>query len=165
MSKYTTGEIAKLCGVSVRTVQYYDSRGILVPGELTEGGRRLYSEDDLNKLKIICFLREIGMPIKNIGELFSEEHPENVLSILLDEQERVLRKERDERQEQLDKLEQMKRGLKCSSRFSLESIGDIAYQMKNKNKLRRLHGIMITIGIVMDVIEIAAAVYWWQTGI
>ncbi|MFR7719055.1 MAG: MerR family DNA-binding transcriptional regulator [Lachnospiraceae bacterium] len=29
MSKYTTGEIAKLCGVSVRTVQYYDTRGIL----------------------------------------------------------------------------------------------------------------------------------------
>lgn len=164
MSKYTTGEIAKLCGVSVRTVQYYDSREILVPEELTEGGRRLYSEDDLNKLKIICFLREIGMPIKNIGELFSEEHPENVLSILLDEQARVLRKERDERQEQLDKLEQMKRGLKCSS-FSLESIGDIAYQMKNKKKLRKLHGLMLAIGIVMDIIEIAAAVYWWQTGI
>ena len=30
MSKYTTGEIAKLCGVSVRTVQYYDTRGIPV---------------------------------------------------------------------------------------------------------------------------------------
>ena len=45
MSKYTTGEIAKLCGVSVRTVQYYDTRGILAPSELTEGGRRLYSED------------------------------------------------------------------------------------------------------------------------
>ena len=38
MSKYTTGEIAKLCGVSVRTVQYYDSRNILVPSELSEGG-------------------------------------------------------------------------------------------------------------------------------
>lgn len=46
MSKYTTGEIAKLCGVSVRTVQYYDTRGILAPSELSEGGRRLYSEDD-----------------------------------------------------------------------------------------------------------------------
>ncbi len=40
MSKYTTGEIAKLCGVSVRTVQYYDTRGILVPNEITDGGRR-----------------------------------------------------------------------------------------------------------------------------
>lgn len=57
MSKYTTGEIAKLCGVSVRTVQYYDERGILIPSELSEGGRRLYSEDDYKKLKIICFLR------------------------------------------------------------------------------------------------------------
>ena len=41
MSKYTTGEIAKLCGVTVRTVQYYDTRGILIPSELSEGGRRL----------------------------------------------------------------------------------------------------------------------------
>ena len=41
MSKYTTGEVAKLCGVTVRTVQYYDTRGILAPSELSEGGRRL----------------------------------------------------------------------------------------------------------------------------
>ena len=59
MSKYTTGEIAKLCGVSVRTVQYYDERGILIPSELSEGGRRLYSEDDYKKLKIICYLKVI----------------------------------------------------------------------------------------------------------
>lgn len=68
MSKYTTGEIAKLCGVSVRTVQYYDSRNILVPSELSEGGRRLYSEQDLKRMKIICFLRDAGISINNIGE-------------------------------------------------------------------------------------------------
>ena len=51
MPKYTTGEVAKFCGVSVRTVQYYDTRNILVPTELSEGGRRLYSEDDLKKMK------------------------------------------------------------------------------------------------------------------
>ena len=63
MSKYTTGEMAKLCGVTVRTVQYYDARGILIPSELSEGGRRLYSEDDLKRLKVICFLRELDIPI------------------------------------------------------------------------------------------------------
>ena len=41
MSKYTTGEAAKLCGVTVRTVQYYDTRGILIPSELSEGGKNL----------------------------------------------------------------------------------------------------------------------------
>ena len=84
MSKYTTGEIAKLCGVSVRTVQYYDSRNILVPSELSEGGRRLYSEDDLKRMRIICFLRESGISINGISELLTEEHPEKVISVLLD---------------------------------------------------------------------------------
>ena len=50
MSTYTTGDIAKLCNVSVRTVQYYDTRGILQPTELSEGGRRLYTEQDLEKM-------------------------------------------------------------------------------------------------------------------
>ena len=112
MSKYTTGEIARLCGVSVRTVQYYDSRGILVPSELSEGGRRLYLEEDLKKMKVVCFLREVGMSINSIGELFGEEHPENVISILLDEQERVLRSELNETQKKLDILESIKKGMK-----------------------------------------------------
>ena len=67
MSKYTTGEIAKLCGVTVRTVQYYDTRGILSPSELSEGGRRLYSEDDLKQMRVICFLRELDLPINSIA--------------------------------------------------------------------------------------------------
>lgn len=40
MSLYTTGELAKKCNVSVRTIQYYDERGILVPTDLTEGGTK-----------------------------------------------------------------------------------------------------------------------------
>ena len=73
MSKYTTGELAKLCGVTVRTVQYYDTRGILIPSELSEGGRRLYTDGDLRRLKIICFLRDMGLPIDAISQLLAEE--------------------------------------------------------------------------------------------
>ena len=93
MSKYTTGEIAKLCGVTVRTVQYYDTRGILSPTELTEGGRRLYSEDDLKRLKVICFLRELGLPIDSISQLLAEEDPGSVITLLLEQQESALREE------------------------------------------------------------------------
>lgn len=67
MSKYSTGELAKLCNVTVRTVQYYDTRGILIPSELSEGGRRLYSEDDLRRMKIICFLRPQGFLHRGLG--------------------------------------------------------------------------------------------------
>ena len=119
MSKYTTGEIAKLCGVSVRTVQYYDSRNILVPCELSEGGRRLYSEDDLKRMRIICFLREAGLSINSIGELFAEEHPENIISILLAQQEKTLREEQSETQKKLDIINGITRELKELEQFSV----------------------------------------------
>ena len=74
MSKYTTGEIARLCGVTVRTVQYYDRRNILNPSELSEGGRRLYTEDDLRRMKLICYLRSLDLPIDSIAQLLSLIH-------------------------------------------------------------------------------------------
>ncbi len=164
MSKYTTGEIAKLCGVSVRTVQYYDSRNILTPSKLSEGGRRLYSEEDAERLKIICFLRELDLPINSIGALLSEAHPEKVISILLEEQEKALNKEVEEKKAKLYKLSELKKGLKQVEHFSVESIGDIAYVMENKKKLRRVHGIMLIAGGCMDVIEVGTAVLWMKTG-
>lgn len=165
MSKYTTGEIAKLCGVSVRTVQYYDSRNILVPSELSEGGRRLYSEDDLKRMRIICFLREAGVPINSIGELFAEEHPEKVISILLDQQEQTLREELEEQQKKLSIVETIKRELKEVKNFSVESIGDIAFVMKNKNKLRKMRWFMVLTGIPVTVLQWVSIVLWITHGL
>ena len=165
MSKYTTGEIAKLCGVSVRTVQYYDTRGILVPSELSEGGRRLYSENDLKRMKIICFLRDVGISINSIGELLSEENPGSVISVLLEQQEKLLQEEIRERQAKLDMLGGIKRELRSVENFSVESIGDIAYAMENKKKMRQLHAILLITGIPIGIIQWTSIILWIITGI
>ncbi len=165
MSKYTTGEIAKLCGVSVRTVQYYDSRNILVPSEISEGGRRLYSEDDLKRMRIICFLREAGVPINSIGELFAEEHPEKVISILLDQQEQELREEIAEGQKKLSIVETIKRELKEIPNFSVESIGDIAHIMKQKNKLTKMRWLMVLTGIPVTALQWTSIILWVTQGL
>lgn len=165
MSKYTTGEIAKLCGVSVRTVQYYDSRNILVPGELSEGGRRLYSEEDLKRMKIICFLRSLGLPINSIARLLSEKEPENVISLLLEQQRKALSMEIREKQGMLSKLEEMERELQAARHFSVESIGDIAYKMKNRRNLKKLRGKLLLVGIPLNIMEIAAIAVWIGKGI
>lgn len=165
MSKYTTGEIAKLCGVTVRTVQYYDTRGILIPSELSEGGRRLYSENDLKRMKIICFLRELDLPIDSISQLLAEEDPESVISILLDQQEQVLREEINESQKRMNKLEELKRELKSIENFSVESIGDIAYLMENKKKLKKLHATLVITGIPLSVIQWISIILWIVKGI
>lgn len=165
MSKYTTGEMAKLCGVTVRTVQYYDTRQILIPSELSEGGRRLYSDDDLKRMKIICFLRELGLPIDSISQLLSEEKPENVISILIEQQEQALRAELTENQKKLEKLAELKSALKSISHFSVESIGDIALLMKSKEKLKKLHRIMLLVGIPMNMMQWVTIILWVATGV
>lgn len=153
MSKYTTGEVAKLCGVTVRTVQYYDTRSILVPSELSEGGRRLYSEDDLKRMKVICFLRELDLPLGTISQLLGEENPENVIDLLLQQQAGILREEIEQRQKKLNKLTQLQREVRTVEHFSIESIGDIATIMENKKKLHKIRWTMLGVGIVLEIIE------------
>ena len=165
MSKYTTGELAKLCGVTVRTVQYYDTRGILIPSELSEGGRRLYSEDDLKRMKIICFLRELDLPIDAISQILKEEHPEKVISLLIEQQETVLADEVSKKQEKLEKLRELKHGLKGKTDFSLETIGDIAVIMEGKKKRKKMLLMMILTGIPVTALELFSIVLWIVKGI
>ena len=161
---YTTGEIAKLCGVSVRTVQYYDDRGILIPSTLSEGGRRLYSEEDLGRMRIICFLREAGLPINSISALFAEEKPESIISLLLEEQEKTLREELAERRAKLELLEGIRREMKTIENFSVDSIGDIAQIMKQKTKLNKLRWFMVLTGIPVSALQVVSIILWITSG-
>ena len=162
---YTTGEIAKLCGVSVRTVQYYDDRGILIPSQLSEGGRRLYSEDDLKRMRIICFLRETGLPINSISALLAEEKPQNIISILLEQQEQALREELAERQTKLELIEGIRRELRELESFSVESIGDIAHMMKQKSKLSKMRWSMVLCGLPVSILQWTSIILWITHGL
>ena len=165
MSKYTTGELAKLCGVTVRTVQYYDTRGILIPSELSEGGRRLYSEDDLKRMKLICFLRGLDIPIDAISQILKEEHPEKLISLLIEQQETVLSEEIAEKQEKLTKLRELKNELKSREAFSLESVGDMAVLMEGKKKLKRMRWMMLLTGLPVTALQWFSVIFWIVRGI
>ena len=160
MSQYTTGEMAKQCGITVRTVQFYDQKGILVPSSLTEGGRRLYSDEDLKQMKIICFLRDTGLSLDTIGKLLKEEDPGSVICILLAQQEQLLQGEIGERREKLDRIAELKNGLKTVSAFSIESIGDIAATMENKKKLSAVHRNLLLAGLPVSLLQIAGILLW-----
>ena len=165
MSQYTTGELAKECGITVRTVQFYDQKGILVPSSLTEGGRRLYSEEDLKMMKIICFLRDMGLSLDTIGQLLKEEDPGSVISVLLEQQEQLLQEEIGERQDKLDRLADLKKGLKDASSFSIKTIGDIATVMEGKKKLSAVRRNLILPAIPLGILQWAAILLWILKGI
>lgn len=165
MSKYTTGELARLCGVTVRTVQYYDTRGILTPTELSEGGRRLYSEEDLKRMKVICFLREMDLPLDAIAQILQEEHPEKVILLLIEQQEKALSEEIADKEKKLEKLRELRNGLKGQAAFSLESIGDIAVIMEGKEKLKKMRWMMILTGIPVTALQWFSIIFWIVKGV
>lgn len=162
---YTTGEIARLCDVSVRTVQYYDTRRILIPTTLSEGGRRLYSEEDLYKMKIICYLRDLDLSIDNIAKLMREENSSDVIALILEEQEALLKEGISEKQGKLRRLNELRQHLCKSENVSLASIGDIASVVENKKMMKKLHISLVLSAIPIEIAEWGAALLWIFRGI
>lgn len=167
MSKYTTGDVAKICNVTVRTVQYYDSRGILSPSEFTDGGRRVYSENDLEKMKAICFLREIGLSINVIGQILKEKGSANVIELFLEQQKQILKGEIAEKQEKMKSLELLSNEVKNKTDFTFEKIGDVACIMEVNKKMKKLRCKLWILAAVMGVFEygtLLLAIFtgmWW----
>lgn len=160
MSNYTTGEAAKRCGVSVRTIQYYDTRGIVSPSQPTEGGRRLYSEENLKALQTVCFLRSLGLGLEAIRQLMEDDNSQQVISLLLERRAAELRQELEERRQQLDTLNQLMAAGKQFPNLSPETIGDIAFAMKRRKQLRKLHLTLLLMGILMDLLQIGTVLLW-----
>lgn len=166
MSLYTTGEIAKLAGVSVRTVQFYDNKGILPPSQLSEGGRRLYSQEDLGKLQRICLWKTMGLSLDAIKGILESQNADKVLGLLLEQQAKALEEDiRDRQQQQLQAIRTLEQNLKSEERIPVNSISDMEQLMKNKRKLRKIHGVMLAWGILADLLEIAGLILWIVKGI
>jgi len=63
---YTVGEVARLAGITVRTLHHYDEIGLLQPGGRSRAGYRLYDDPDLETLREILFYRELGFSLADI---------------------------------------------------------------------------------------------------
>ncbi|MGN0637875.1 MAG: MerR family transcriptional regulator [Huintestinicola sp.] len=82
-------EFAKLTGVSVRTLHYYDEIGLLKPSYVDEqNGYRFYDEQSLQRMQEILFYRELDFPLKSISDILSS--PEYDKQRALGEQKHLL---------------------------------------------------------------------------
>lgn len=68
----TVGEVAELTGVTVRTLHHYDELGLLSPSGRSEAGYRLYSYDDLARLREILIWRALGFSLSEIASLLDD---------------------------------------------------------------------------------------------
>jgi len=167
MSTYSTGELAKRLHVSVRTLQYYDQRGLLRPTSVTTGGRRQYTPADQDRLELILFLKELGLSLTAIQEILASSQGNQVLTLLLAQQEQRLLAEKATTTDQLKRLAALQRRLPTASPHPLTSKTDIDQLMTEKQNLARVHRRLIGFGLVLDVLEFGALIYgflhgnWW----
>ena len=87
---------------------------------MTEGGRRIYTESDLERLRMICFLREIDFPIEQIKRLFAEKNAKQVLELLLVEHIKETEEQLAEKKAKLDIAVNLLDRVKSQSGQSLE---------------------------------------------
>lgn len=164
MSTYTTGEIAKRCEVTVRTVQFYDAKGLLTPSALSEGGRRLYQDNDVQTLRRICLLKYLGLSLDSIKGVLESENCSEILRLLLDTQRERLLTELKERERQLKALDAAREMVRRGDDLSAQTLSDIENMMTDQKKLRKMHRNVLLLAAPAGAIEWGTIIYWIATG-
>ena len=109
-------EVAKVSGVSSRTLHYYDEIGLLKPTKL-ENGYRVYTENDLDKLQQILFYKFLGFKLSKISEILNNKS--NKLEIL-EEQRQLILKEKSRYEQILNTIENTIKSHKGERNMSIE---------------------------------------------
>jgi len=123
--EYTVGAVARLAGVSVRSLHHYHQIGLLSPSGRSAAGYRIYSLGDLKRLQQILFYRALGFPLSDIAEILAD--PGQDAHAHLRRQHRLLREQITRRQDMLaaieKELEAAKMGIALTPEEQLEIFG------------------------------------------
>ena len=127
----TVKQLAKKCGVSVRTLHHYDAIGLLKPAQVTEAGYRLYDDSALERLYFILLFRELGFALKDIRGIL--DAPDFDRNRVLEQQIALL----ERKQRHLESVTNMARGIKLMGvnylefeGFDVNKMDDYAEQAK-----------------------------------
>ncbi|WP_328802622.1 MerR family transcriptional regulator [Paenibacillus sp. LX16] len=85
----TSGQFAKVMGISKDTLFHYDRLGILSPEFKAENGYRYYSINQIDVFKVISILKELEMPLKEMKEYLNKRSPQELI-VLLGKEEAML---------------------------------------------------------------------------
>ena len=107
----TISQVAKLTGISTRTLQYYDEIGLLKPSEITDSGYRLYNDDTLQELQQILFFKELGFKLTEIKEIVQRPDFDRIAAFKKQKELLLLKRNRTDRLIQL--LERLEKGEQC----------------------------------------------------
>ncbi|EJW15423.1 transcriptional regulator, MerR family [Paenibacillus alvei DSM 29] len=71
---WKVGDLAKLTGLTLRTLRFYDQIGLFSPSAHSDSGHRLYNQADLSRLQQILSLKELGLSLEEIKSVVTGGH-------------------------------------------------------------------------------------------
>jgi DNA-binding transcriptional MerR regulator len=110
-AEYSSGDLARATGNTVRTIRFYEEQGLLRPAVVSGGGHRRYTEEDLEKLRLIADLRELGLPLSEIRAVLDLRAGCTNAAEFAERFEQVLVNHIEQAQRRLDRLRRVKREL------------------------------------------------------
>ncbi len=123
---YTVGAVAKLAGVTVRTLHHYDEIGLVQPSGRTSAGYRVYDEPDLARLRDVLSYRELGFGLDQVARILDD--PQGDPASHLRDQHRLVRQRIDRLREVLTHLEKLmeaeQMGINLTPEEQLEVFGE-----------------------------------------
>ena len=132
---YTTGEIAKKAGVTVRTIRYYDTKGILKPSNHNNQGHRLYSENDFYALKQVLVLKYLGLSLDEIVEIQSQNFGKDDIINSFKLQKNIIKNRINRMKIILDIIETAELSMESTPELNLNSTIDKIKNLENEEQL------------------------------
>ncbi len=71
MDKITSGKLAKLANVNIESIRFYERKGLMPKPMRSDSGYRLYSEDDVHRIKFIKKAQGLGFTLREIKDLLN----------------------------------------------------------------------------------------------
>lgn len=130
----TVGELAAKMDVTVRTLQYYDKQGLLIPSFQSEGGRRLYTNKDVVKLSQVLSLKFFGFSLEDIKNRLIPLNTPNDVGMALKEQSSIIKDKISYLQEALTAIESLQIEIQQMDSVDWKKYSDIISLLRLKNE-------------------------------
>ena len=131
--EYSVGEFAKLCDVSIRTIKYYEEKGLLYPDKILENGYRSYQVHQLDYVFTIKMLQEMGFTLVQIKEILNEKNLNNYaknMELQLSYVQKRLKEIQNIEKSLQYKIKEIKKALKHINRPYIEEIEEVRIDLE-----------------------------------
>ncbi|MDC0762347.1 MerR family transcriptional regulator [Brevibacillus sp. AG] len=130
--QWKVGELAKMAGITIRTLRFYDQIGLFSPSGYSPSGYRLYTEKDISRLQQILSLKELGLSLEQIKAVMAGDQLSlsDIVTIQIDSLKESIRMQ----QKLLHELEIVSSRMQRNEPFTVEHFMNIIRTMRMKHE-------------------------------